>query len=102
MLFCLGVLVFYYPNLLSHPDNYVKANPYSTPKHIVPEWYFLPFYAILRSVPNKLLGILAMFGSILILFILPLIETSNIQGARFKPIFKIFFFIHIADILLLF
>lgn len=102
MLFFLGILVFYYPNVLSHPDNYVKANPYSTPKHIVPEWYFLPFYAILRSVPNKLLGILAMFGSILILFILPFIETSNIQGARFKPIFKIFFFLLMADILLLF
>jgi ubiquinol-cytochrome c reductase cytochrome b subunit len=64
--------VYFFPNNLGHPDNYIEANPMVTPTHIVPEWYFLPFYAILRSIPNKLLGVIAMFVSILILFLLAL------------------------------
>ena len=70
ILFLFLFIVFFYPNLLGHPDNYIQANQLATPAHIVPEWYFLPFYAILRSIPNKLGGVLLMFGSIFILFIL--------------------------------
>jgi ubiquinol-cytochrome c reductase cytochrome b subunit len=66
------VYIYFFPNNLGHPDNYIEANPMVTPTHIVPEWYFLPFYAILRSIPNKLLGVIAMFVSILILFLLAL------------------------------
>ena len=71
-----AVLVFFFPNMLGHPDNYIPANPLVTPPHIVPEWYFLPFYAILRAVPDKLGGVLMMFGSIAILFVLPWLDTS--------------------------
>ncbi|MBO1074070.1 cytochrome b [Roseomonas marmotae] len=83
-----AVLVFYMPNYLGHPDNYIPANPLSTPAHIVPEWYFLPFYAILRAVPNKLAGVLAMFGSILVLFVLPWLDGSKVRSMRFRPIAK--------------
>ena len=75
----LSIIVFYYPNLLGHSDNYIPANPMQTPASIVPEWYLLPFYAILRSIPNKLLGVIAMFGSLLILLILPLTDLSRIR-----------------------
>ena len=81
-----AVLVFFMPNYLGHPDNYIPANPLSTPAHIVPEWYFLPFYAILRAVPNKLMGVLAMFGSILVLFVLPWLDGSPVRSMRFRPI----------------
>ncbi len=83
-----AVLVFYAPNYLGHPDNYIPANPLSTPAHIVPEWYFLPFYAILRAVPDKLMGVLAMFGSIAILFVLPWLDSSPVRSMRFRPIAK--------------
>ncbi|WP_375429317.1 cytochrome bc complex cytochrome b subunit [uncultured Sphingomonas sp.] len=86
-----AALIFFSPNLLGHPDNYIPANPLSTPAHIVPEWYFLPFYAILKSftvdfiLPAKLWGVLAMFGSILLLFFLPWIDTSPVRSANFRP-----------------
>ncbi|EHL96690.1 Cytochrome b /b6/petD [Acetobacteraceae bacterium AT-5844] len=83
-----AVLVFFMPNYLGHPDNYIPANPLSTPAHIVPEWYFLPFYAILRAVPDKLMGVLAMFGSIAILFVLPWLDSSPVRSMRFRPIAK--------------
>lgn len=85
--------VFFAPNDLGHPDNYIPANPLVTPPHIVPEWYFLPFYAILRAIPDKLGGVLFMFGSLLILFILPWLDTSKIKSGAFRPIFKIFFWL---------
>ena len=77
----LSIMVFFYPNALGHSDNYIPANPMSTPASIVPEWYLLPFYAILRSIPNKLLGVIAMFGSLLILLILPITDLSVIRGS---------------------
>ncbi len=93
--------VFFFPNFLGHPDNYIPANPLQTPAHIVPEWYFLPFYAILRAVPDKLGGVLAMFGAIAILFILPWLDRSPVRSARFRPIFKIFFWVLVIDCLAL-
>ena len=93
--------VFYSPNILGHADNYIEANPMVTPAHIVPEWYLLPFYAILRSVPDKLLGVIAMFGSIFILVILPWLDTSKIRSAVFRPLYKQFYWILIADVLIL-
>ena len=82
---------------MGHPDNYIPANPMQTPAHIVPEWYFLPFYAILRAVPDKLGGVLAMFGAIAVLFILPWLDRSPIRSGNFRPIFKIFFWVFFAD-----
>jgi ubiquinol-cytochrome c reductase cytochrome b/c1 subunit len=83
-----AAFVFFAPNVLGDPANYIPANPLATPSEIVPEWYFLPFYAILRSVPNKLFGVILMFGSILILFVLPWLDTSRVRSATFRPIFK--------------
>lgn len=80
--------IFYKPNLLGHPDNYIPANPLITPTHIVPEWYFLPFYAILRAVPSKLGGVVLMFSSILILFFLPWLDRSKTRSGTYRPIFK--------------
>jgi ubiquinol-cytochrome c reductase cytochrome b subunit len=88
-----SVIVFFYPNDLGHPDNYIPANPLVTPTHIVPEWYLLPFYAILRSIPNKLGGVLAMGGAIIILAALPFINTSPIRSASFRPLYKISFWL---------
>jgi ubiquinol-cytochrome c reductase cytochrome b subunit len=92
------LLTFFAPNLLGHPDNYIAANPLSTPAHIVPEWYFWPFYAILRAftvdflfIPAKLLGVLAMFGSIALLFFLPWLDTSPVRSGNYRPLFKKFF-----------
>jgi ubiquinol-cytochrome c reductase cytochrome b/c1 subunit len=84
-----AIFVFYIPNYLGHPDNYIPANPLVTPNHIVPEWYFLPYYAILRSVPNKLLGVILMFSSVLILLFLPWLDTSRVRSARYRPIYRI-------------
>ncbi|MEM9310006.1 MAG: cytochrome b, partial [Pseudomonadota bacterium] len=95
------------PNVLGHPDNYIEANPLSTPAHIVPEWYFLPFYAILRAftgdlvipltgivlVPAKLLGVIAMFGSILVWFFLPWLDKSPIRSGSYRPLFQKFFWV---------
>lgn len=93
----LSIIVFYYPNLLGHSDNYIPANPMQTPPSIVPEWYLLPFYAILRSIPNKLLGVIAMFGSLLILLILPLTDVSRIRGNQFRPAMKLFFWFFVVN-----
>jgi quinol-cytochrome oxidoreductase complex cytochrome b subunit len=107
-LFGLGVfliiylsVVFFAPNFFGEPDNYIPANPMVTPAHIVPEWYFLPFYAILRSIPNKLAGVLAMFGAIIILFFLPWIDSSKVRSAKFRPYFSQLFFIFIIDVIVL-
>jgi len=93
--------VFYAPNLLGHADNYIEANPLVTPTHIVPEWYLLPFYAILRSIPDKLLGVVAMFASIFVLVILPWLDTSKIRSALFRPLYKQFYWILVLDVLVL-
>jgi ubiquinol-cytochrome c reductase cytochrome b/c1 subunit len=84
-------LVFFAPDYLGEPDNYNPANPLVTPPHIVPEWYLLPFYAILRSIPDKLMGVIALFASIFVLFFLPWLDTSRVRSGRFRPLFKIFF-----------
>src|SRR5687768_4159410 len=88
--------VFFAPNLLGHSDNYIPANPLVTPSHIVPEWYYLPFYAILRAIPNKLLGVLALFASILVLVFLPWLDSSKVRSARYRPLFRQFFWIFVA------
>jgi len=93
--------VFYSPNLLGHPDNYIEANPMVTPSHIVPEWYLLPFYAILRSVPDKLFGVIAMFASIFVLVILPWLDTSKVKSAIFRPLYKQFYWFLLADVIIL-
>ena len=85
--------VFFFPNFMGHPDNYIPANPMVTPAHIVPEWYFLPFYAILRAVPDKLGGVLLMFGAIVVLFILPWLDRQPIRSSQFRPLYKILFWI---------
>jgi ubiquinol-cytochrome c reductase cytochrome b subunit len=100
-------LIFFAPNLLGHPDNYIPANPLSTPAHIVPEWYFLPFYAILKSFTvdfifsAKLWGVLAMFGSILLLFFLPWLDSSPVRSANYRPTYKWFLLILLVDVLVL-
>jgi ubiquinol-cytochrome c reductase cytochrome b subunit len=96
-----SVFLFFFPNLLGHPDNYIPADPMSTPAHIVPEWYFLPFYAILRSIPDKLGGVAAMGGAIVILLFLPFINTSEVRSATFRPIYRKLFWFIFADFLLL-
>lgn len=93
--------VFFAPNVLGHADNYIPANPLITPAHIVPEWYLLPFYAILRAVPDKLGGVIAMVGAIFILFVLPWLDTSKIRSARYRPLFKQFFLIFVVNCLVL-
>jgi ubiquinol-cytochrome c reductase cytochrome b subunit len=104
----LAILIFFLPNFFGHPVNYVPANPLSTPSHIVPEWYFWPFYAILRAftsdflwIPAKLWGVLAMFSAILLLFFLPWIDKSPVRSGSYRPMFRIFFFIWLADVVLL-
>jgi len=97
----LAFIVFYYPNAMGHPDNYIPANPMSTPASIVPEFYFLPFYAILRAIPSKLGGVIAMFGAILILFLLPILDTCRIRGAAFRPLLRLAFWLFVGNFLLL-
>ena len=94
-------LVFFAPNLLGEADNYIPANPLVTPPHIVPEWYFLPFYAILRAIPDKLMGVIGMFGATLILFLLPWLDTCKVRSAKFRPFFKMAFWLFVADVLIL-
>ena len=89
--------VFFAPNYLGHTDNYIEANAMVTPAHIVPEWYFLPFYAILRSIPHKLGGVIAMFAALLVLFLLPYLNTSEIRSSSFRPIHKQFFWLLVLD-----
>ena len=93
--------VFFYPNTLGHADNYIPANPLVTPAHIVPEWYFLPFYAILRSIPDKLGGVIAMVAAILVLLLLPVINTSEVRSSKFRPIYSIAYWFLVSDFLLL-
>ena len=93
--------VFFMPNLLGHSDNYIPANSLSTPAHIVPEWYFLPFYAILRSIPDKLGGVVAMISSILILMLLPFLNTSSVRSSKFRPIFSVAYWFLVSDFLIL-
>ena len=85
--------LFYTPNYMGHPDNYIEANPMVTPAHIVPEWYFLPFYAILRSIPDKLGGVIAMFSAIAVLFVLPWLDTSKVKSCAYRPLYKQFFWV---------
>jgi ubiquinol-cytochrome c reductase cytochrome b/c1 subunit len=96
--FCLvfAWFVFYIPNYLGHADNYIPADPAVTPQHIVPEWYYLPFYAILRAIPDKLLGVCALFGSILILAFLPWLDTSKVRSARYRPLYRQFFWLFVV------
>lgn len=101
--FAIGVFVilyawmtFFVPNYLGHPDNYIEANPLVTPPHIVPEWYFLPFYAILRAIPNKLLGVIALFLSILIVTALPWLDTSKVKSGTYRPLFRKFYWAFVA------
>ncbi|MEE2722066.1 MAG: cytochrome b/b6 [Pseudomonadota bacterium] len=114
-----ALFIFFAPNYLGHPDNYIPANALSTPAHIVPEWYFLPFYAILRAVPDnfiggwttewlgfiifeaKLAGVLAMFGAIAVLFVLPWLDRSPVRSSRFRPMYKWFFWIFAIDCVVL-
>lgn len=107
LIFYLG-FVFFAPNFFGEPDNYIKANPLQTPPHIVPEWYFLPFYAILRAmtfdilfISAKLAGVILMFGSVLILLFLPWLDRSPVRSGRFRPIYKIFFWLFVANCILL-
>ena len=100
-LIAFSAVVFFMPNALGHADNYIPADPLVTPAHIVPEWYFLPFYAILRAIPDKLLGVVAMFASIGVLFILPWLDRSPVRSGNFRPIFRVFFWVLLADCVLL-
>ncbi len=92
-----AVFVFYLPNSLGHADNYIPANPIVTPAHIVPEWYFLPFYAILRAVPDKLMGVLAMFGAIACFFALPWLDTSKVRSMRYRPTARLYFWLFVLS-----
>ncbi len=96
-----AALVFYAPNFLVEPVNYIPANPLQTPPHIVPEWYFLPFYAILRAIPDKLGGVIAMFASIFVLFILPWLDTSKVRSAKYRPLYRQFFWVLVVVCLIL-
>lgn len=93
--------VFYAPNYLGHSDNFIEANPLQTPPHIVPEWYFLPFYAILRAIPDKLLGVIAMVAAIVVLFVIPWLDTSKIRSVSNRPLFKPFFWLFVVTCLAL-
>lgn len=100
-IFVLSIFVFFMPNVLGDCENYVMANPMQTPSAIVPEWYLLPYYAILRSIPNKLLGVIAMFSSLLIILALPYLDKSELRGMQFRPLSKIAFYIFVANFLIL-
>jgi quinol-cytochrome oxidoreductase complex cytochrome b subunit len=91
-----AVFVFFMPNALGHADNYIPANPLQTPAHIVPEWYMLPFYAILRAIPDKFGGVVAMFSAIGVLFVLPWLDTSKVRSMRYRPTMKVFFLVFVA------
>jgi ubiquinol-cytochrome c reductase cytochrome b subunit len=103
----LALVIFYAPNYLGHADNYIPANPLATPAEIVPEWYFWPFYAILRAftvdfiLPAKLWGVIAMFGAIILLFFLSWLDPSPVRSGNYRPTFKIFFWVLVVDILIL-
>ncbi|HWU25205.1 MAG TPA: cytochrome b N-terminal domain-containing protein [Rhizomicrobium sp.] len=96
-----AVVVFYYPDVLGNPDNYTPANPLVTPPDIVPDWYLLPFYAMLRSIPQKLIGVLVLFGALATLVFVPWLDTSHVRSGRFRPVYKIAFWLFVFDTLLL-
>jgi len=100
-LFCIlfAWFIFYIPNYLGHSDNYIPANPGQTPTHIVPEWYYLPFYAILRGIPNKLLGVTALLASIVVLAFMPWLDTSPIRSASYRPLYRQFLLIFFAAVI---
>jgi ubiquinol-cytochrome c reductase cytochrome b subunit len=100
-LIVISITVYYLPNYLNHTDNYIKANPLVTPAHIAPEWYFLPFYAILRSIPDKLMGVIAMIGSILMLFLLNTLDKGKIRSSQFRPGMKMLFWLLISIMVIL-
>jgi quinol-cytochrome oxidoreductase complex cytochrome b subunit len=97
----LGYFVFFIPNMLGHPSNYTPANPMITPNSIVPELYFLPFYAILRAIPSKLGGVVAMFSAILILLFLPILDTFRGRSSAFSPLRRVFFWLFVTNFLIL-
>jgi len=101
MLFITSFFLFFYPNVLSHSDNYIPANSLVTPNHIVPEWYFLPFYAILRSVPNKLFGVILLLASILLLMIIPFIISYEIRNTNLKPLLRFLFYFFLCNCIIL-
>jgi ubiquinol-cytochrome c reductase cytochrome b subunit len=100
-IFVLSLFVFFMPNVLGDSDNYIMANPMQTPAAIVPEWYLLPFYAILRSIPNKLLGVIAMFSALIILLILPITDLGRSKGFQFRSLSKIAFWVFVVNFLIL-
>ncbi|MBT5540889.1 MAG: cytochrome b, partial [Alphaproteobacteria bacterium] len=107
-LFCLGVFalvlsafIFFMPNFFGEAVNYDPANPLVTPAHIVPEWYFLPYYAILRAVPSKLGGVVLMFASVFVLFVVPWLDTCKVKSARYRPLYRIVFWTFLADCIVL-
>jgi ubiquinol-cytochrome c reductase cytochrome b subunit len=96
-----ALIIFFAPDTLGHSDNYIEANSMQTPVSIVPEWYLLPFYAILRSIPNKLLGVISMFVAILILLILPFVDAGKIKGNTYKPLHILIFWLFALNFLIL-
>ena len=100
-IFVLSIFVFFMPNYLGDSDNYIMANPMQTPPAIVPEWYLLPFYAILRSIPNKIMGVVCMLSAILVIMLLPLTDLGRSKGLQFRPLNKIAFYIFVANFLVL-
>ena len=100
-MFVLSLFVFFMPNVLGDSENYIMANPMQTPPAIVPEWYLLPFYAILRSIPNKLLGVIAMFSALVILLVLPKTDLGSTKGLQFRPLSKITFYVFVINFLIL-
>ena len=100
-IFVLSIFVFFMPNYLGDSDNYVMANPMQTPPAIVPEWYLLPFYAILRSIPNKIMGVVCMLSAILVIMLLPVTDLGRSKGLQFRPLNKIAFYIFVANFLVL-
>jgi ubiquinol-cytochrome c reductase cytochrome b subunit len=100
-IFVLSNFVFFAPNVLGDSENYIMANPMQTPPAIVPEWYLLPFYAILRSIPNKLLGVIAMFAALVIMLILPITDLSKLRNLQFRPLSRIIFFIFVTNFIML-
>ena len=101
LLLSFSLFVYFFPNTLGHPDNYIPADPMKTPLHIVPEWYFLPFYAILRSIPNKIGGVVAMGGSLIVLLLLPYINTSKVRSTLFRPLYKIAYWLLVVSFIIL-
>jgi ubiquinol-cytochrome c reductase cytochrome b subunit len=101
LLIFFAIVVFFAPNFLGEPDNYIPADPLQTPPHIVPEWYFLPFYAILRSIPDKLVGVIAMFASLVVLAAMPWLDRSPVKSATFRPLYKQFFWLLLIDTIVL-